>query len=608
MNNKRTPTNLVALIRWVAGKPIRVQVQESTAATPRHHTFYQPLRFGYDKSCDFYPDGESGPDVVFELKKERGLLRLSTPLDPEELRNHVDLSVNGEPLRGTGQELQSGSRVEIVDRSTKHRWNLIVDRPAWWQVRVRVLGITVLVLAIVGAGYGAYVYWVLLGTQTAITRTEERLAHTESELALAERQLREAVLRVESTQGRLVEAIEQFKAMQEASEREVRKEFHHRLDEINERARLELSRLSEHDNQARRKLEQETRASITALREELTEKMVEGYQRFKTLEERLFQSLASSVEAMALEGERFKHILGQAQHAIVFIRTSYQVEFTRSGNVSNYNSFGTGFLINSSGLGITAQHVLFPWRYERPFIVLEQLEVARVVPESVQWELWLTGEQVLKRTNEPPEFRSDTAYRNDWEDRAVHLVYAPPIDLAIEMVESPMGIVSASVPVPGRTDVSVFHIMDFSRHFEALDLSDTVTGTEPLDEVLVVGYPFSLLRDSVAIPQASRGFVRRLGSSILELDTALHPGLSGAPVLNREGHIIGMAVGILKSDVYGLAVRNQDLLQVLEQAVLAVQNDEERLMTLGCDPGAVDGRIDAQTWDAYRCEQRLESK
>jgi len=126
---------------------------------------------------------------------------------------------------------------------------------------------------------------------------------------------------------------------------------------------------------------------------------------------------------------------------------------------------------------------------------------------------------------------------------------------------------------------------------------------EPLDEALALGYPFSRLEDGRAKPQAVTGFVRRVTERILELDTALSPGLSGGPILNRDGDVIGMAVGVLESDVYGLAVRARDLRRVLVDAATRVRAEEARLKGLGCDPGDVDGVFDARTWEAYGCER-----
>ena len=143
--------------------------------------------------------------------------------------------------------------------------------------------------------------------------------------------------------------------------------------------------------------------------------------------------------------------------------------------------------------------------------------------------------------------------------------------------------------------------MKFDAPVASLDLA---AGTaEPLDEALALGYPFSRLEDGRAVPQAVTGFVRRVTEEILELDTALSPGVSGGPILNRAGEVIGMAVGVLESDVYGLAIRARDLRRTLDDTAVRVRSEEARLQALGCAPGDVDGVFDERTWAAYVCER-----
>ncbi len=89
-----------------------------------------------------------------------------------------------------------------------------------------------------------------------------------------------------------------------------------------------------------------------------------------------------------------------------------------------------------------------------------------------------------------------------------------------------------------------------------------------MDEIILVGYPLSRLHDGRAIPQGVNGFVRRLTQELLELDTALHPGSSGAPILDRNSKVIGMAVALVSSDTYGIAVPLTHLQNALGKAML----------------------------------------
>jgi S1-C subfamily serine protease len=88
---------------------------------------------------------------------------------------------------------------------------------------------------------------------------------------------------------------------------------------------------------------------------------------------------------------------------------------------------------------------------------------------------------------------------------------------------------------------------------------------------------------------------------MLELNIPLNPGVSGAPVVNRDGLLAGMAIGILESDVYGMAAPGHYIVSLLEAATKAVRAEETRLHNLGCEPGVVDGVFDKETWRAYQC-------
>lgn len=71
------------------------------------------------------------------------------------------------------------------------------------------------------------------------------------------------------------------------------------------------------------------------------------------------------------------------------------------------------------------------------------------------------------------------------------------------------------------------------------------------DEVFVVGNPFGLYSSMSAgvISGFERSF-RPLGSrhrldGLIQIDAAVNPGNSGGPLLNRNGHVVGIVVGII---------------------------------------------------------------
>jgi S1-C subfamily serine protease len=583
-------------------RPIHVRFQDGGDHRLLKGEFPRRLRCGFAEDCEMrLPEG-TGPDVLFEIGRDGRRLRFSTELAPEALKGFVTVSIDGKTVEAQETHVRPGSRLDVTDRSGHRLYSLVADVLTPWYVRRQFLAVAMLLLTIVGSGYAAFVYAALQQARIQLVSAEQRLARAEANVLLTQSRVMDTLRRLESTESQLSGAIAEMQLLQEASNRDIRVEFDRRLNEISARARENLARLSEEDTRAREELEKETQERIASLREDFSSKMVDTYKNFKDLEGRLFESVKSQISSQEPEGELYKRILETASQSVVFIHTEYKVEVVKSKEISDYNSFGTGFLIAEDGLGLTAQHVLFPWRYEREFLMLKELGLVKYVPDSVRWSVWMTGSAVMSDSEVEKEISTETGYHSDRDEKGLRFLYSPKINVSEELASTPAGMVMVPVPVPDGSDVAVFQIMDFDTKFKPLKLAETKT--EPLDDVLAVGYPFSRLREGVAIPQAVRGFVRVVGPQVMELDTPLHPGLSGGPIVNRLGQVVGMAMAVFQSDVYGLAVHNPGLKDSLRQAELAVRTEEQRLADAGCDPGKIDGHIDRTAHSAFICARK----
>lgn len=593
------PRKLLHVVR----RPIHVDLEDGLGSAPRRLEFDDSLRLGYGEHCELRLDGESGPEVICNLERAQGPYRIWTPTDPAERDERVEILVDGHALTGPAQDIRPGSQVEVHDRRSGRRYRLVVEPKSHWLVQPKNIAFIVLVLAMAAVLYGVYFYYSLEGAQTQLEVAEERLRQTESDVDRARRSLREVEQRLATTEGQFAVAIRDVKQAQSVSARAIRAEFELQLAALTERARNELQRISERDVEARARLQADARAEVAALRQELEERMVGAYQEFKRVEERLILSLGARLAAVEPAGARFKRVLQDARGAALFMRTTYDIELTREGEVITQQSFGSGFFISDVGFVLGARHVLFPWHYDRDLQVLVSLGLVSVREETVDWSIWTTDARVLEGEDASGarRFSRETAWSSRSPDRAVRHLYSPPMKFTEEWVEAPVGAITVSVPVPGGDDVAVLQLMRFDE--PAVSLSFATQKVEPLDEALALGYPFSRLEDGRAVPQGVTGFVRRVTENMLELDTALNPGSSGGPILNRDGDVIGMAIGVLHSDVYGLAIRARDLRRVLDDATFHVRNEEARLQALGCDPGPVDGVFDARTWHAYGCER-----
>ena len=583
-------------------RPIRVALKDQgEEGRVRVCQVRGPLRFGYGKDCDLLVDGDdrTAPDVLFELQRVNGPLRLYLPVAPEALERHAELVLNGRPLHGEETcEVEPGSRLEVVDKATQRRYSMVVEPRPVWLFRPRVLAAALVVVAVMAAAYGGYFWWHLGATRSELASTGQRLTAAES----TERELTARIARLESTGARLLAVTDELERLQRDSARSIRDEFDSRMEALGERTRTGMAQISERDLAERERLAARGREAIEALRQEFAARMVEGYQRMKQTETELFRQLTAGMAALQPSSERFKQVLAEAGAAVVFLRTEYRVRSVMSEEVIEAQAFGSGFLVGADGLVLTSQHVLFPWRYDRELLTLGALELVAVVEDSVRWSLWPRGARVLA-TDAGNAFVPVGGYHSDDQQQGLRFLHTPAAVTSAEIVGTPMGAVTIDLPLPGPSDVAVMQVLDFRTPFPALALApEAPSATEPLDEVLALGYPFSRLDEGVANPQGVHGFVRRVGAEALELDTALHPGLSGGPIVDRDGRVVAMAMAQLNSEVYGMAVRSRDLATELQATHAVVLAEERRLESLGCAPGAVDGHFDADTWRAYLCE------
>lgn len=597
------PTRLMLRLR---GKALHVRLSNGHTSKSHVMTVGESLRLGYGDTSEVNLGEGEGPPVVVELTRSEGTRRISTPLTPEDLGRFVELSVDGEPLRDPGRELRAGSQVDIIDKSGGRRYRMVVDPPSFlirYPRRVTVLGVLFLVLAL---GYAAFLQWNLHTTAQRLREAESRLVVAESGVRRAERSASEALGRIESTQVEMVRAFEGFRTERDQADRSLQEAFDARADVIRESFREKLAEVSREDLRARGKLEAEMRGNLAGLREELSNRMVQTYQLFKAREEDIYKALATRFAAVEPESEVFKRIFRAHREMVVFIRTEYRVRFGPSGEEKDFTTFGTGFFVSPGGEVVTARHVLFPWESERQLVVLVKTGLAEVLPESGRITVWLTDRRVHNDDPANTIFYPGEGYLREGDAGSLSILYAEEPEWRDEEVATPYGMMTVSIPQPGSKDLAVIQVLDFERSFAYVKLAPLPLGVETLDEVMTLGYPFARLRKGVAAPQPSRGMVRRISPELLELDSPMHPGLSGGPILNQQGLVIGMAVGVIETPVYGMAVRGEEITRAIEAARDKVRADQRRLKAVGCDPGPIDGRIGRETWAAYQCGKNKE--
>jgi S1-C subfamily serine protease len=539
--------------------PLRLVLKAGAGDAASERVLPGRFRLGYADDCDIQLKGGPGPGVVFEVVDVPGPLLVARALPPEGCGQHVDVQIDGEPFLEAQQTLRPGARVDIVDKASKRRYQMVVGalgQQGW--LRPRNLAIVIVALSLLGAAFGGYLYQSLIGTRGEVQRTSERVERTEAALERTARELLASVSRLGTTEAELASAVTEMRRLQGTTSRELREEFDQRITEIERAAGegVERSARSAADAQAR----------LNELRSEFSQRMVSSYQQLKELERNLLDTMSQRFAAEGPSNTALKSVFERSQGAVLFVRTRYRLTFDEDSESRELTSLGSGFLVGPNGLAVTAQHVLYPWRYDKELLVLTALGLAQVDQKSVRWSVWLAGKTVLEDPHDAESYRERGAFHSGGPDAALRVLAFLEPKVTLTVVPSPVGMVQLPVPLPGPSDAAVFRLSLGAERVPHLRLSDMHSAVEPLDEVLAIGYPYSRLRDGQAWPQAVRGFVRQVDNELLEIDAAVHPGLSGGPLLGRRGEVVGMLSATVGSDVYAVAVLSRDLRRLIDKA------------------------------------------
>lgn len=584
------------------GNNLRVRINDGEIPKPRTMTFRDSLRLGYGNVCDVQMEGEDGPSVLFEVRPGKGAPNLSTPLKLEDLNRFVEVSVDGEPYQGHEHKLVPGSQLEVFDKRSDKRIHLLVNPPSFLLRHPRLVAVLLALAFLVTLAYGTFLQWSLVSTVSRLRSAEVRLGQAETGVKRAEKSASEALGKLALSENQWAEALRQFNVNKLAAEKRLMDSFNTQFDTIREDFRKQMATLSQEDTKARQVLEDDTRGRIETLKKALTQRMVDAYNRAKGSETALRKTVVAGIAATEPESKVFKRVFALARNKVLFIRTAYKVHFESNDTVRELDAFGTGFFLDTHGMAMTARHVLRPWEYDQQLTVFLKGGMAKLVPDSVHITAWQTGLKAHDDNSDQTRFFFQNGYGNYGQQPTLRIVYVPKPEQAEVVVQTPFGLVSVPQPKQGRSDIAVFQVRGGRQRFPAFQVARTPLRVETLDEVMAIGYPFARLQQGLTIPQPGRGIVRRLGKDLLELDTPLHPGVSGGPVVDRAGMVIGMAIAVMDSPVYGMALRAEVIRTARQQARGAIKKEELRLRKLGCNPGRIDGVMDRKTWAAYACE------
>jgi tetratricopeptide (TPR) repeat protein len=164
--------------------------------------------------------------------------------------------------------------------------------------------------------------------------------------------------------------------------------------------------------------------------------------------------------------------------------------------------------------------------------------------------LWFEGEKAFKRL--PGLSRSaelddiyglSAAFRTDGHPRLTIAGVARSPDRTWQLIRSPL-----------KDDFAVLKIEQVPEGLYPLPLDEKMEAlTVPkLSPVIALGFPLgSRTQESTVNVSVTQGHVRRAFENLLQVDTSIHRGNSGGPVIDLSGKVIGIASGVAMDWIAG---------------------------------------------------------
>ncbi|MBT8369010.1 MAG: trypsin-like peptidase domain-containing protein, partial [Deltaproteobacteria bacterium] len=237
--------------------------------------------------------------------------------------------------------------------------------------------------------------------------------------------------------------------------------------------------------------------------------------------------------------------------SVAFVMTEY---WLTSGETVVYRNRteGTAFLVDRQGYLLTNRHVVCPWLEDNRFY----FQVRRFIDQQEPLELgyriflWFEGRKAFKRLpglSESSEvddiYTLSSAFRTDGHPRLTIAGVARAPDRTYQLIQSPL-----------KDDFAVLKIDRIPEGLDPLPLDEKMEAlaVTKLSPVIALGFPLgSRTQEATVNVSVTSGHVRRTFENLLQVDTSIHRGNSGGPIIDVRGKVIGIASGVARDWIAG---------------------------------------------------------
>jgi S1-C subfamily serine protease len=230
--------------------------------------------------------------------------------------------------------------------------------------------------------------------------------------------------------------------------------------------------------------------------------------------------------------------------SVAFVMVDYRL-IDGESVVYHNRTEGTAFLVDRNGYLLTNRHVACPWLEDSNlYVIINMLrQDERPLRLAYQVYLWFEGEKAFNRlpdlsgsTDVEDIYSIDSAFSTNGSRRLIISGVAKSPAKTWQLVKSPL-----------KDDFAVFKIDQVPEGLEPLplDLDLDPQKIPRLSPVITLGFPLgSRTQESNVNVSVTQGHVRRTFENMLQVDTSIHSGNSGGPIIDIRGKVIGIASGV----------------------------------------------------------------
>lgn len=230
--------------------------------------------------------------------------------------------------------------------------------------------------------------------------------------------------------------------------------------------------------------------------------------------------------------------------SVAFIVVDYRL---LDGNTAVYRNRteGTAFLVDREGYLLTNRHVACPWLEDRDLLVMVQLLKQNQRPLRLDYRafLWFEGQKAFNRLPGLDDsirledvYALDSSFSTQGARRLIIAGVAKAPTKTWQLVKAPL-----------KDDFAVLKIDPPPEGIKPLPLDAHMDPLKVprLSPIVTLGFPLgSRTQETTVNVSATQGHVRRTFENMLQVDTSLHSGNSGGPVVDIHGKVIGIASGV----------------------------------------------------------------